>query len=1042
MGKLFWQSKLWGLLHDPVFKPIHFTKDKGKNSDWRSLAAMQDWPEDWDPEYWNDDRRHGSQTYGLKLADYITSSSDRGAIGALTERVDYRGEGLQVSHLLSGAKLNWRLQGEAHDRLLDRNNRAQFLEPLEASLFDPIRSETDPRKVFWWCWRCLPEAASRQLGDDNFLLAPAETRLPDSSIWSHNSLTAAIAGSLAGYDPDVAAFTAGKGITDHPYMAIFSFSPIQELIKASRKLRDFWAGSWLLHYLSAKVCWALAQKYGPDALLYPSLFQQPLIDHWLLQKYPDFAPYIRRPESRELLTAGFPNVIVLILPKEKVRAAMQLAEETLRYEWLQLGRQSLEELGDRRWTRGLTAEDPVWEGWLKYQWQTYWSGLPIGRESRPLNSKERFRITVPIPQENSDGAFKKAAEKLAAWVDEQNEVYFGRTRRAQEPPDSPLLFQQQELEFLQVAAKYRKAQWQRNFSVNVGSWWPHIFDRLRLGLKGIKNARSWELPTVFSVRSSVSGLGPAVHNFASQGNDWASEGEVRGFWQRHHAGLFDGRELLNASETLKRVLPRILLRELGLRETDLRFTYPDLTGGAAGFVLSSPKAERLYRKTTEAIARRLREEGLGKALDRLIDQGWGIPAIDRGHDLHAMPLPSRLLDPSWLLEDLGEDNLSEEQLQSLQGLINQEVKERFGDRNPAGWYVLAAGDGDGMGKWLSGENLQTYKDYVPDALDSSDGLQPLKDTAHSQLKQDLQALKQSYDGFLAQKKRMGPSTHSALSRALLDFSNRLVPFLTESRYAGRLIYSGGDDVLAYTNLWQWDRWLWDIRQCFRGDRDPSPNQDFRTQGDYWIPGNRNRQELQAYGITGRPLFTLGHKATISFGVVIADRNVPMAIALENLWAAEAEAKAHLNAAGEAKDAVQVRVIYGNGNQLTATTKFEVFNQWRQLLDLLEPYNPDFDPSRFTAFFEKAAQEWQTHPAPVEAAIAPWTTLLCLRRDGWPSGGIQPEQLEVPLQQFLNHLWQASLDSERDRSIVTWLKLTAFVLRQRHILGSPTPEDSE
>ena len=44
-------------------------------------------------------------------------------------------------------------------------------------------------------------------------------------------------------------------------------------------------------------------------------------------------------------------------------------------------------------------------------------------------------------------------------------------------------------------------------------------------------------------------------------------------------------------------------------------------------------------------------------------------------------------------------------------------------------------------------------------------------------------------------------SHSALGRALLDFSNQLVPYLTEERYAGRLIYGGGDDVLAYTNLW-------------------------------------------------------------------------------------------------------------------------------------------------------------------------------------------------------------------------------------------------
>ncbi|OBQ28160.1 MAG: hypothetical protein AN487_24390, partial [Anabaena sp. CRKS33] len=100
-------------------------------------------------------------------------------------------------------------------------------------------------------------------------------------------------------------------------------------IKSSRKMRDFWAGSWLLHYLSAKVCWQLANQYGPDTLLYPSLYEQPLIDHWLLQQYRDFSPYINQPSPESLLTAGFPNVIVLVLPEGKVQAAMQTAQQTL-----------------------------------------------------------------------------------------------------------------------------------------------------------------------------------------------------------------------------------------------------------------------------------------------------------------------------------------------------------------------------------------------------------------------------------------------------------------------------------------------------------------------------------------------------------------------------------------------------------------------------------------------------------------------------------------------------------------------------------------
>ena len=115
------------------------------------------------------------------------------------------------------------------------------------------------------------------------MLIPAQTRLPDSSIWSTASLTSAMAGALTGYSLTTEQLEVSKNKEDlsHPYLVAFSFSPIQELIKASRKMRDYWAGSWILHYLSAKICWRLALIYGPDTLLYPSLFQQPLIDRWL-----------------------------------------------------------------------------------------------------------------------------------------------------------------------------------------------------------------------------------------------------------------------------------------------------------------------------------------------------------------------------------------------------------------------------------------------------------------------------------------------------------------------------------------------------------------------------------------------------------------------------------------------------------------------------------------------------------------------------------------------------------------------------------------
>ncbi|PLS67492.1 MAG: type III-B CRISPR-associated protein Cas10/Cmr2, partial [Cyanobacteria bacterium M5B4] len=204
-------------------------------------------------------------------------------------------------------------------------------EIIEQQLFPLMENYTgsEPEKfVFWWLWRCLPVAVAKSVGE-NIALLPAETRIPDSSVWSHNSLVAAIASSLIGKQEEE------KSI---PYLAVFTLTPVQELIKASRKMRDFWSGSWLLHYLSAKISWRLAEIYGADSLIYPCLYAQPLIDHWLLQKHPELNQWIDQPTDRSLLTAGFPNVLVLLLPKDSVKAAMQTAKQIVKEEWRDLGK--------------------------------------------------------------------------------------------------------------------------------------------------------------------------------------------------------------------------------------------------------------------------------------------------------------------------------------------------------------------------------------------------------------------------------------------------------------------------------------------------------------------------------------------------------------------------------------------------------------------------------------------------------------------------------------------------------------------------------
>jgi CRISPR-associated protein Cmr2 len=142
-----------------------------------------------------------------------------------------------------------------------------------------------------------------------------------------------------------------------------------------------------------------------------------------------------------------------------------------------------------------------------------------------------------------------------------------------------------------------------------------------------------------------------------------------------------------------------------------------------------------------------------------------------------------------------------------------------------------------------------------------------------------------------------------------------------------------------------------------------------------------------------------------------------------MWEAEEEAKEHKSPNGDKKDAVQVRVIYGNGNILKATAKFDVFQQWKQLTtDDLE-----------SAMFEQAATVWGQHPAPIKLAIKPWTQAFCSRRDFFKDDEVKRQNFEEKLASFIKDLWDATEPGNKlDSEVQNWLKLAAFVIRNREI----------
>jgi CRISPR-associated protein Cmr2 len=1013
MTKAFWQAKIWGLLHDPLLKSLY--QNKGQEGIWVEILR----------KLGNDNP--AALKKKIQVADFIAAASDRPSWDQDNDRghVDYiHGQGLHVSHLLSGKSQSIVMadgtDAKAEQDQILKSREAEIIRQQLFPLIDGLAEEEQHEKTFWWLWRCFPVAMANEFGENTALL-PADTRIPDCSIWSHNSSVSAIAGSLIGLEESEDA---------RPHLSIFSMTPVQEMIKASRKMQDFWAGSWLLHYLSAKVCWKWACKYGPDSLVYPNLYAQPLIDHWLLEKWPDFGTWVKTPLPKQLLTAGFPNVLVAILPKHSVEQqkgnAFVIAQEVLRTSWLDIGNQVWDILPRKE----KVNKTLLWDGWLKHQWQTYWTALPIGHSlSTPEGANNLGQGQGPlITKEDQSNANKiqqasRHKEKFIVWANAQN-IFCGMKSIPEMAIDrstltwNPEAFDKTSYPTLAELSTYKQ--------FNVGLWWSKTFDQLRHNLTSVKSARTWELPSVFSSRSTLSGIGSVLHPQQYDHNrptDWVSESETSKFWQKERR-WFDGREQLNATEVLKRGLRRVLPDLLGLQKHELAAAYPDLTVGVAGLLHQlkyNPNALKRYCDICNEIAQ---ECDLEQDFEEMC---WGIPWIDNNPENQQLLHP-RLLNAGWLMEDCSIDD--EESLKKEEKRLRDLIQSKFpAGANPTDWYVLAAGDGDDMGTWLKGTKLQPYSSYIPDGYP------------------DAEARKnwEGVDAFLESPKRMGPATHTALSRALLDFSNQLVPYLTEERYAGRLIYSGGDDVLAYTNLWEWDSWLSDINLCFKGSEDKQ-HQEFKSDGDYW---QWNSDRPCPKSIQQRPLFTMGSLASISFGITIANQGVPLAIALENLWEAEDEAKKHKFWGWDArkekdcwmkKDAVQVRVIYGNGNVLKATAKFEAFGQWRSLLDCLSDLEP--------ALFEQVAELWNQHPVPSIEAIPNWVQAFCSRREALNQGDDR-ENFGKALHVWLEKMWQTNqgkpddsttqqFEEQRDREIQNWLKLAAFVLRKRDIdLGGAT-----
>jgi len=190
------------------------------------------------------------------------------------------------------------------------------------------------------------------------------------------------------------------------------------------------------------------------------------------------------------------------------------------------------------------------------------------------------------------------------------------------------------------------------------------------------------------------------------------------------------------------------------------------------------------------------------------------------------------------------------------------------------YYAAIVMDGDDMGKWLSGEKAPVIKNICNSIISNEIDLADVK-------------------------RPLSPALHLEISKALKNYSLHFVRRIIEEKYQGKLIYSGGDDVLALVNIEDLLNMINDLRAAFSGNIDTQLSANYENEN----PG---------FFEEGDKIFTLmGEKASMSAGICIAHYKEPLSRVLRNAREMEKIAKQY-NHNTNKKNAFCIRILKHSG----------------------------------------------------------------------------------------------------------------------------------
>jgi CRISPR-associated protein Cmr2 len=836
--------------------------------------------------------------------DHAAAGADRPVLGT-SRHVNVRlweagREHVTVTHPLSAAPLVSPAPRNVEDLVAWLRPAYERLDAYRAML--PARGWERYRQAWYAMWRRLPEDLALGEGPAPgglfWPLQPADTRTPDHSIWDHLRVASSLAfiPATKAADERVRGDNPGK----RPWLVSLWVGPASDYVGQARTGRDLWTGSMLLSELAWALVEPIVEALGADAILYPDLRANPRADLWIEGHVGPEALGVAPGRSYASL---IPNRVVALVPEGDLDHLVNDALNSARTRWNRMAdaaRANIEgKIGADAWTAIFDRQ--VKRGpnlrWSAARWT--WDGIPPGNWTPTdvhLDPAIPFQRDAPrMPEPLRDLEAKRRA-RYEGWLPDHVFDHYQSARMTQLVTWPSYLLSQRGFDYPlahnQLLALDRA---RARLGWTPGEGEPGEKCTLCGARQALSNATSGAVGEQRrAARLLWKTLGDegdgserlcgvcAVRRFLSDTDDpinrqWKGDAERRGRGGRR-AAPFPSTGLIAAQAWLITVAGRYDTNEPGYR-------------AAVGAVAQAFRATELAEtQFPDALTRTRRlAPASGGDLERFL-------RIDIQHlDPEAWAEISRSGERGTVRADAARG--MERACRGLRALPDIGA--------PKTRIAVIMLDGDRMGRLLLGEATAVkarWRDVLhPDAVKT--------------LRSGEQRWKMYWRTTMEQARLMGPSTHAFVTRVLREFSNRVVPWVAEREFGGRLIYAGGDDALILcpaaealglvSRLYELFTAPWVIDTAPRATNWP----DLEPLDDdlYGLPGARRRFEVVGrertddlddtgpYDIrdrrAGRVIPMMGENQSFSAGIAFGHYKTSLRVLRLEAARGQAEAKA-------------------------------------------------------------------------------------------------------------------------------------------------------